>query len=301
MPDGLTRYVDELVPERVRAFDEAVAAASRRRAGRRLRAVAAVLAVTGLAGWLATRGGSDVVDQVADGPPDRIEVDGRDYLLDGSGVPAALRQSPDDPAVLVATVGARVTGLRPECRRYPVARVTFEDAGRVGVVVDVYSGQRTPEPECPQVRGDLLERTVQLAAPLGARDVVIGDGTVAVNVVGRSVPGLSPLRGTRSCVEEAWAEPSNLDYANLVRHDGRAFVNRDGAVVPQPDRGRELGRVACTLSGSYTPAFPGPLPDGTAAYVEVGTPWFAVRGRDDAIAAEVNGDVLLFVHDPTFD
>lgn len=302
MPDALRRYVDELVPERVRGFDAALVTAARRRSRRRLRSVAVVAVIAAAStAWVAGRGSPDVVGQVADAAPDRIVVDGRDYLLDGSGGVVALRQSTEDPTVLVVTAGARVTGLRPECRRYPAVRVVEETPDRIRVVVDVYNGQPSPEPACPQVRGDRLERTVRLAAPLGTRDVVMGEGARVLNVVDRALPGRTPLPGTRSCADSEQAEPSHLDYAHLVRHAGRAFANRDGAVVPLPERGAELGRVSCTLSGSYTPAYPGPLPDGVAAYLEVGTPWFAVRGRDDAVAAEFDGRLLLFVHDPTFD
>jgi hypothetical protein len=232
-------------------------------------------------------------------PPERSTREGQPVQLDGAGGIAALSQSADDPAVLVAQSFDRRRGLPPECRRYTEVRVLAQDDGRVQLAAYQYRPTWEVEPECPLVEGDPTTQRIRLRAPLGDRDVRDFPDGPPLFVQDRVTPGRTPVRGGPSCADTSETRPNpGADYRHFLRHDGRMY----DAVLPNAGAafvGPPLGRVRCTLSGSLTP-FRYESRDGDAGFVGAGTPYYAVEGRpvEEAVGAVWDGKPTLFEHRP---
>jgi hypothetical protein len=197
---------------------------------------------------------------------------------------------------------SRLAGSELACRqRRTVVRVLSENDR--DVVVGAYEYRRRdrgPEAQCPFPAAEPARSTVRLRQSLDDRDVRESALAPPLFVADRTMPGRTRVRGTPSCASSSATRASSADYANFIHHRGRAYVNNGLAVFPGTSFGAQVGTVGCRLSESFTPATYR-ASDGDAAYLDAGTPYFAVKGRpvDKAIGATYNGQRLVFTFDPT--
>lgn len=104
-----------------------------------------------------------------------------------------------------------------------------------------------------------------------------------------------------SCEERALDAPpdSAISWAHYLRWGDRVYTSSASPGTAEPVVPSELlGEVSCKRSNSLTPVAH-IIADGEAAYLEAGTPIYAIAGRsaDDAVTAIFNGDRLVFTFD----
>ena len=121
-------------------------------------------------------------------------------------------------------------------------------------------------------------------------------------LVGALSACLSSEDGSRSCAADGReaAQAVSVDYYHFIHHDGGRFV----ADLPQPTSpprlGEVLGKVTCKFDGSLTPVDYSDVREGQAAFLDVGTPYYAVQGcsSDTVIGAMWQGTPLAFYRVP---
>jgi hypothetical protein len=111
-------------------------------------------------------------------------------------------------------------------------------------------------------------------------------GSDAARSAGQEDEGPSPA--TRSCAATAADVPNSGDYLNVVYREGDTFIAGDA--TSESDFGAVVGRVRCTITGSFTPAdYEGQ--DGDATYIRAGDPLHQVGDRppSEAVGAYLKG------------
>lgn len=265
-------------------------------------ACAVLAGVTALAASTAIRNdrGSRADTNVA---PTSVLLAGESFRYDGAAGLVALRLDAADPRLLHVETLDEVVGVPARCQRRTVVRVAVEDAERVVLEASEYRRRdRGPEEQCPFPAYEPSLAAVTLARPLGDRDVhANAAGRTPLFVQDRTAPGRTPVPGTPSCADSSAAQPDSGDYINYIRHAGRSYVNRGLQVVPGTRFGTRLGTVTCRVAESLTPAGRYRLTNGHAAYLDKGTPYYAVVGipAHRAIGATFNGQRLVFTLDAT--
>lgn len=113
-----------------------------------------------------------------------------------------------------------------------------------------------------------------------------------------------PSPGHRSACSLTTHQTGNatvvVDWVDVLQLNGTQYIaGLDGDIpaIPADQLGPVLGRVSCKLSALTFSTKPGPLVDGDAAFIDVGTAVHAVHGYSPAcrVAARIAGENRVYL------
>lgn len=190
---------------------------------------------------------------------------------------------PDDD--LDRAVDARIDAFRPD-------------------VIPAFAGlqRRKRRHDRHRATGAVALAVVALAAVAFVGPSLAGDDRVSDLASGSTMATpTATIRGGPSCDERSLDEPpdSSSDWSNYLRYGERVYTATLDEAGSEVLAGEQLGTVTCKRSGSRTP-LDHVLTEGEAAFLTVGTPFYAIQGRspDDALLAEFEQKRLIFTLDP---